>query len=128
MCFKFNNGYLSIRETQKNYFKGRYIAASPELGVTLPDMGKIASAYGIPYVRIEKNSQLHRIKEVLSMEGPVICEVMLSPERGLEVKASSAMDKDGKMKAKPLEDLAPFLPEDELKENMLIELWYDKPG
>ena len=123
-----NNGYLSIRETQKNYFNGRYIASSPQGGVTTPDMGKIAAAYGIPFVRISDNRQLGRVGEVLSTPGAVICELMMHPDKGLDIKASSAMDKDGKMVSRPLEDLAPFLPREELRENMQVETWYDKPG
>ena len=123
-----NNGYLSIRETQKNYFQCRYIAACPEHGVSFPDMGKIAVAYGIPYLKIEDNGHLFKVKDVLAAKGPIICELIVPPDKGLEVKAASAMGKDGKMKAKPLEELFPFLSEEELKENMLIELWHDNTG
>ena len=41
-----NNGYASIRNTQKNYFK-RYIATGPESNLFLPDICKIFNSIGI---------------------------------------------------------------------------------
>ena len=51
--FVFNNkGYASIRNTQKNYFKGRYLGTGPESNLIFPDLKNISSAYGIKYLEI----------------------------------------------------------------------------
>ncbi|NDE48502.1 MAG: hypothetical protein EB019_06035, partial [Actinobacteria bacterium] len=47
-----NDGYLSIRASQKNYFEERYIGEGPRSGVTIPDTLRICDAYGIPARRV----------------------------------------------------------------------------
>ncbi len=42
-----NGGYLSIRARRQNFLAGQ-VGESPASGVTLPDMARIAAAYGIP--------------------------------------------------------------------------------
>ena len=56
------------------------------------------------------------------MEGPVICEMFVDMEQNFEPKAAAKMLADGSMVSVPLEDLAPFLPEEELAENMIIPM------
>ena len=51
-------------------------------------------------------------------DGPVLCEVNISPEQGITPKASSFVRDDGKIKSRPLEDMFPFLPREEIWENM----------
>lgn len=53
---------------------------------------------------------------------PTVCEIMLSPNEKMEPKLSSEVKPDGKIVSKPLEDMFPFLPRDEFKNNMLIKL------
>jgi len=121
-----NNGYLSIRETQKAYFQSRFVASSSEFGVSLPDMQRIANAYEIPYECIKNNEQFDKLDHVLASGKAIICEVMLDPEQGLATKAASSVNEQGKMIAQPLENLAPFLPREELKGNMFIPMWDEK--
>ena len=54
------------------------------------------------------------------MEGPVICEVFVSTDQNFEPKSSAKRLSDGTMVSPPLEDLSPFLPEQEMDENMII--------
>ena len=122
--FVYNNGgYLSIRLTQKNLFKGKFVASSPESGVSCPDILKIGKAYGIKTEKIEFHKGMDKkIKEVLSYSGPIICEVMVSPNMEFLPKASSKKLPGGSIISAPLEDMYPFLTREELKENMMIPL------
>ena len=44
--FIFNNdGYLMIKHTQKNLFKGEYVGTDRESGVSCPDFSRIADAF-----------------------------------------------------------------------------------
>jgi len=116
-----NNGYGSIRATQRNYFDGRLVASDPSSGLTLPDISRIAAAYGLPARRISGHDGLREtIREVLRAEGPVVCEVAISPDQFTAPKVSSMQRADGSMASKPLEDLAPFLDREEFEANMLI--------
>src|SRR4030095_7558006 len=71
-----NNGYLSIRSSQKGFF-GEVVGESPESNVSFPNMEKIANAYGIPYIRLDTQSFKNGVFEALKGDGPVVCEVML---------------------------------------------------
>ena len=111
-----NNGYLSIRITQKNFF-GRFIGESPQSGVSFPDMVKVARAYGIHSIKIDNPDFEFRVKEMLNYEGPTLAEVMLDPEQLFEPRISSKQLPDGKILSLPLEDMYPFLSREELQEN-----------
>jgi acetolactate synthase I/II/III large subunit len=115
-----NNGYASIRASQNNYFK-RLVGADSTSGMTLPDLGAVARAYGLPFVRIADKADLNKqIRAVLEMDGPVVCEVLVAPNEDRVPRAASYIKPDGSMGSKPLEDLFPFLDRDEFKKNMLI--------
>lgn len=126
--FVFNNdAYVSIRLTQNNLFSGRIVASNSKSGVSCPDIRKIAKAYGIPSIQIATHKGMeNKIKKVLTSRGPIICEVMLSPNMQFLPKASSKSLPNGTFVSRPLEDMYPFLPESELRENMFIEMWEEK--
>ena len=117
-----NGGYHSIRQTQKNFFGEPLVGIGADShDLSFPDMEKLAWAYGYPYVKACHNSQLgEAIVRTLSMEGPVICEVFVSTEQNFEPKSSAKRLPDGTMVSPPLEDLSPFLPEEEMDAMMII--------
>ena len=115
-----NDGYSSIRTSQQRWF-GRLTGADATSGMTLPDIGKVAAAYGLQTVRIEDQRDLRaQVRAVLDMPGPVVCDVVSLPEEARMPSLASAQRKDGSMYSKPLEDLWPFLGREEFLENMII--------
>jgi acetolactate synthase-1/2/3 large subunit len=114
-----NDGYLSIRTTQKNFF-GRQVGEGPESGVTFPDMVKIGAAYGIPSFRIEGKDFGSGIDRVLASDGPCLAEAMLDRTQTFEPRLSSKQLPDGRIVTAPMEDMFPFLDREELKQNLLI--------
>ncbi len=117
-----NNGYLLIRQTQKNMMEGRLIGESPKTGLWCPDSLKIAKAYGIKAVRIHSVDEIKpKLRQVLEYDGPVICDI-LSPEWQLLIPRTASEKKpDGTLVSKPYEDMYPFLDPQELIENMIVE-------
>ena len=119
-----NEGYHSIRMTQNNFFGKPLYGVGEESGdLSFPDLEKLAGAYGYPFLRC--NMAEHVIESVewaLNREGPCICEMMLSTLQITEPKAASKKLANGQMVSAPLEDMAPFLPAEELKRNMLIPM------
>lgn len=118
-----NSGYHSIRQAQQAYLNGYSVGCGPDSGVTFPDFGKIAHAFGLHYVRTSDHADMDEaIRATLASDGPAICEVIIDKTQNFAPKVSSKRLEDGSMVTAPMEDLAPFLPREELEDNMLIPL------
>lgn len=124
-----NQGYHSIRQTQNNLF-GHHcrIGIGPESGdLSFPDFSKLAAAFGFPYFSACSNSEMKQVvDQALAQEGPTFCEIFVSTEQVFEPKSSTKRLADGSLFSPPLEDLAPFLPREELAENMFIPMMEEK--
>ena len=117
-----NGGYLLIRHTQKTHMEGRLLGESAKTGLFIPDSLKIAQAYGIKAVRIESVKELDaKLKEVLAYKGPVVCDVVSPHWQQIIPRLASDKTPDGRLVAKPYEDLYPFLPRNEFEEATRIE-------
>ena len=113
-----NNGYLLIRQTQKNFQEGRLIGEGPETGVGFPDLKILADAYGIGYLAINSLTNLDSgIQELVNYSGPVICEIMTPSNQLLIPRIASKKLDDGTMISLPYDDMFPFLPRDEYTKN-----------
>lgn len=116
-----NEGYHSIRQTQENFFGKPFVGVGPESGLGFPNMEKVASAYGLPYVKCKNHAELKdKIHQTLAVSGAVICEVLLTLDQPFSPKLAARRLSDGRMISSPLEDLSPHLSREELAENMLI--------
>ena len=117
-----NGGYHSIRQTQKNFFGEPLVGIGVDSGdLSFPDMEKLAWAYGYPYISAHHNGELaEAVEKTLAMDGPVICEVFVTMDQNFEPKSAAKRLPDGTMVSPPLEDLSPFLPEEEMDANMII--------
>ena len=119
-----NGGYHQIRQTQNNVFHNGLVGVGPESGdLGFPDFEKLAGAYGIPYCRISDNAGIEeKTENVLTAESFFLCEVVCSTTQIFEPKSATRKLEDGTLVSPPLEDMAPFLPREELKRNMYIDL------
>ena len=118
-----NDGYHSIRQTQSKYFEDEpLVGIGPDSGdLSFPDMGKLAGAYGITYFCAKTNSGLEdAVSKTFKAVGPVICEAFVTKEQNFEPKSSGKQLADGRMVSPPLEDLTPFLSDEEMEENMIV--------
>jgi len=115
-----NNGYLSIRATQRKFFEGREIGTDSNSGISFPEVKNIASAYGIKYCLAKSVDELDNVlQEVIDFKGPVLCEI-ICPENQEIIPATASMRKnDGSMVSKPLEDMYPFLDREEFLNEMI---------
>ncbi len=120
-----NNGYHSIRLTQNNLFKEKSkIGIGPESGdLSFPSFDKIADAFGYRYFSAKNNAEMRDVvNEALKCEGAVFCEIFTDTEQVWEPKSSTKRLEDGSLVSPPLEDLAPFLPREELEGIMFIPM------
>jgi len=116
-----NSGYHSIRQSQQAYFDGFSVGCGPDSGVTFPNFGAIAGAFGLAYTRVSEHDDMARaIEETLAAPGAAICEIMVDKSQSFAPKVSSRRLEDGTMVTTPMEDMAPFLPRDELEEALVV--------
>ena len=124
-----NGGYHSIRQTQNSFFGKPLVGIGVDSGMegegtdlSFPSLEKLAHAYGYPYVSIHSNKELFEgIEKTLSQDGPVLCEVFVSLTQQFLPKSSAKRDKEGNLFSPPLQDMDPFLPEEEMEMLMLLK-------
>ncbi len=120
-----NEGYHSIRQTQNNLFaEHEKVGIGPESkDLSFPNFKKLAEAFGYTYLEAHSNMEMkHAVDQALAVDGTVFCEIFVSPAQNFEPKSATKKLEDGTLVSPPLEDLAPFLPEEELERNMIIPM------
>jgi acetolactate synthase-1/2/3 large subunit len=116
-----NGGYGSIYSMQKGHFKGHMVATHPESGLTLPDIKKVAEAYGIPSAQIRTLSEVCEVaRKALAQEGPFLCEVICSLEEKTAPRVASQVQPDGTIVSNPMEDMSPPLEREEFARQMMV--------
>lgn len=109
-----NNGYASIRMTQKNYFGGAYLGCDVESGLGFPDWSLLFKAYQIPLVELEPDwVDQPGFKQSFNSSGPCAYLVPLDPEQSFFPKISSRVRSDGGMESNPLHRMSPDLAPDQ---------------
>ena len=117
-----NDGYASIKQTQKNFFDGRMVGSGGDSGVSVPDFAEVGKAFGIKTIKIDNSKELDsKIEETMKTTGPVVCEVIVNSDYSFSPKLSARKLDDGTMVSPSLEDMFPFLSREELMENAINE-------
>ena len=115
-----NDGYASIRNSQKRYFQ-RLVGADRTSGMSLPDISRVTEAFGIPTNEFHLLGDLAgRLPAILEEQGPSVTQVFIPPEEIRAPSLASMQRPDGTMVSKPIEDLWPFLERDEFRSNMIV--------
>ena len=116
-----NNGYLSIKQTQNNYFSDNVFGTGPDNGVSIPDFVQVGTAFGINSYKITNIDEWRSdtIQYALVNHKPVLIEVMLDPDQNFSPKLAAKKLADGSMLAPSLENMSPFLSDEEMSQNKL---------
>lgn len=115
-----NGGYGSIVATQRTHFEGRLVGSEPGSGLTMPDICAVAGAYGIRCEQAATHEELPAaIARTLKGQDPALCRVLVTRTHVTAPKVQAMKTPDGSMISKPLEDMWPYLPAEELASNMV---------
>ena len=112
-----NSGYLSIKNTQSKYFDGRVHGTSSETGLWFPSFKLIAESFGLGYFDARLASDLDKFSELFKTPGPMIIDCHCLDDQ--EIAPSQAL-KNGKQCG--LHDMAPFLSDEELEQEMIVKI------
>jgi acetolactate synthase-1/2/3 large subunit len=114
-----NHGYGSIRAMQRRHFDGRLVGSDSSSGLELPDLLRLASAYGIRTAHAANHAALPEVlSDVLRRDDPVICSISIDENEVPEPRVTSRVLPDGSLESRAFEDLAPLLSPEDLVEEL----------
>ena len=90
-------------------------------GLSFPQAERLAYAYDIPFIRVACESDVKKLLEKMKDDGPLFAEIVVDERQFFAPKAASKRLPDGTMVSAPLEDMAPFLPREELKNWSIVD-------
>jgi acetolactate synthase-1/2/3 large subunit len=106
-----NDGYASIRTTQRNYFGGQYLGCDKATGLWLPSWSGLAVAYGIPWIEVGPVGLAEpAVAALLDAVGPALFIVKVDPEQTYLPKVTSRVAEDGSMVSSAIHHMSPDLP------------------
>ena len=106
-----NEGYASIRMTQRNYFDGQYLGCDTKTGLGFPDWSLLSRAYGISFLEISNLDQFEAkdFKMLWNSDSPAMFSVRIHPEQTYYPKITSRVTESGGMESAPLHLMTPDL-------------------
>jgi len=111
-----NDGYGSIRTTQRNYFGGAYVGCDINTGLGFPNWKSLAEAFAIPFLEIEANESNEPIlPDELFESGPMLAVVPMDPDQTYWPKITSRVTSDGSMQSAPTSDMSPPLTQEQFE-------------
>jgi acetolactate synthase-1/2/3 large subunit len=112
-----DNGYASIRMTQKNYFGGSYVGCDTSTGLGIPKWEPLFAAYDIPVQRCRPGFETDEsFLKAFDAPGPAAFLVHIDPEQTYFPKISSRVTESGSMESNPLHLMTPPLDDETAKE------------
>ncbi|MDO5702037.1 MAG: thiamine pyrophosphate-binding protein [Lachnospiraceae bacterium] len=123
-----NDGYHSIRQTQRAYFEEPLIGLGPDSGdLGFPPMDRLADTFGFSFGRCLSNETIAKdLRAAMELPLPALIEVRVSPLQNTEPKAGFAVLPDGSRVTLPLEDMLPLLPREKLAEELEVPMTYEE--
>jgi len=108
-----NDGYASIRMTQKSYFNGHYLGCDVNTGLGLPDWHLLAKSFGISSTELDPEADLKsEIERAVAPEGPQLILVPINPDQTYFPKITSKIDELGNLTSNPIHLMTPDLPDE----------------
>ena len=94
-----NNGYLGmVRQWQEMFYNKRYVATP----LSSPDFVKLAGAYGIPALQVDKKEQVvPAIKQALVEPGPFLIDFLVESEENVFPMVAPGSSLEDTMRHKP---------------------------
>jgi acetolactate synthase I/II/III large subunit len=106
-----SSGYLAISIMQDNLFGGKRFGSTPESGVSAPEFHKLATAYGIPSVKVTSLESLKSLALdcAFSNDDPLLCEIHMPNTQLMIPRVQSTKDADGKIVSGGIDKMFPYL-------------------
>lgn len=114
-----NDGYASIRMTQRNYFGGNYLGCDKSTGLGLPNWGGLFGSFGIDWMTLDASERIEeQAGSLWESDGPAAFLVPIHPEQTYYPKIASRLLENGQMISNPLHEMTPYL-DDNLRRKVM---------
>jgi acetolactate synthase-1/2/3 large subunit len=107
-----NDGYASIRNTQKKYFAGNYVGCDARTGLGFPNLELFAASFGINFYRLEKLTDMSAVLQIINDDNPWLVEVIVGADQEFIPRINSRITEEGSMESNPLHKMWPELNEE----------------
>ena len=103
-----DQGHASIRMTQINYFKGKYLGCDRKSGLGLPKWTELFTAWNVPVVQVNRGYENAPVV-LKHFNEPGLCAfiVHIDPEQTYFPKISSRVTDTGSMESNPIDKMTP---------------------
>lgn len=116
-----NDGYNAFRQTSKNFFNNFLVGCTSTTGVSFPSFADVAQTFGLPYRCCHNNGEVSEsLKWLFEAEGAALLEVEQRLDDPVTPKVMSRQLPDGAMSTPALQEMFPFLSEEEMERWMSI--------
>jgi len=110
-----NEGYLSIKQTQKNFF-GKEHGSSPKSGLTFPNFVAISKSFNLKSQDLKYKNWKKQLKNIINLKkGPLFVNINVDTKQEFEPKLKSKTI-NNKIVTPSLENMYPFLSDEKNKE------------
>lgn len=114
-----NDGYVSMRNTQRDFCNGHYVGADAASGVFIPGIEALARSFDLAYIRCDVHEDIEaKIRKVLDVKGPIVCEVVAMRDQQIIPAVISIKLDDGRMRSAPLHNMFPHLSDESLNQEI----------
>jgi acetolactate synthase-1/2/3 large subunit len=112
-----NNGYGSIRATQRSYFAGRYTGISPESGLGLPHWKNLITGFGIDTISLSTlQDMIAFFQSWESRKLPLVVEIQVDTDQATQPRVATNRSLNGELITDDMQDMSPKLSANELSE------------
>ena len=105
-----NNGYVSIRDTQRDFLNSKFYGSSVKGGVEIVNIKKLSKVFNYNYLLIKQKNQIDKkIDEFLKIQKPCIMEVIVNPNQPIAPKQVFIKSKKGIGTPSEIDNMHPFI-------------------
>lgn len=116
-----NDGYLSIRNTQAKFYNGHIYGESTSTGLWFPSLRDIANTYHLEYYKADNNAELKEVFKNIHNDECAIYDIKCKYLQEVIPTLSLKQSENGKMIQCGLNDMYPFLSDEELKNEIQFD-------
>ncbi len=105
-----NNGYLAIRNTQKEFLNKRYFGTLPPKGISFPNFKKLSKSFNINYKKISSiNNANFFTDNINNIKGPLIVDLIVDENQESLFKQGYIKNNNNTFSPMNLSEMYPFV-------------------